>query len=160
MWQLRSESLAALDVRLGELNPQLIVEVGSGQSTVVLSKHARTVSLEHIRKYAELSQHIAPQAEVRLCKMRPFYTLGGNFSWYDTKMPQGIDFALIDGPPMSIGREAAFFALHPFLNPGWEIWLDDADRQHEQDCLLLWQKWFRFQVEPVNQWVVKLSGVI
>ena len=35
-WAMREESLQALDERLGELKPSLIVEVGSGQSTAGL----------------------------------------------------------------------------------------------------------------------------
>jgi hypothetical protein len=157
-WELRAESLQALDQRLTVLQPSLIVEAGSGQSTVILSKHGRTVSLEHLRKYARRSKQLAPNAEIRLCPIKPFHTLVGNFRWYATTLPPGIDFALIDGPPMSVGREAALFALWPHLSKGWEIWLDDADRSHEQACLKLWSQYFPFHVEPINEWVVRLRN--
>lgn len=157
MWELRPETLAALDERLYQLNPALIVEVGSGASTEVLARHAPTVSLEHIAKYAKASRLLAPKAEVRLCKLKPFYTLAGPFRWYDTILPEPIDFALIDGPPLSVGREAALFALWPYLGADWEIWLDDADRPHEKACLELWARWFTFTVEVINGWVVRLT---
>lgn len=146
-----------MDVRLAEFKPDLILEAGSGLSTVLLSKHARTVSLEHVPRFARLSQKRAPEAEVRLCEMKPFYTLAGRFHWYDTQLPAEIDFVLIDGPPMSIGREAALFAVWPYLSSRWEVWLDDADRPHEQACLALWAQWFRFKVEPVNGSMVRLT---
>lgn len=159
MWALRPESLEALDVRLSELNPQLIVEAGSGRSTVVLSKHSKTVSLEHLSRYAIESKSLAPEAEIRLCKIKPFYTLAGTFNWYDTQLPALIDFVLIDGPPRKIGREAALFALWPYLSERWEIWLDDADRDHELACLDLWAQHFRFQLDYVNRSVVRLRPV-
>lgn len=157
MWELRQETLALLDARLDVLKPRRILEAGSGRSTAILSRHAETISLEHIPKYAEASRRLAPSAEVRLCQLRRFNTLGGSFRWYSTPMPEGIDFALIDGPPLSIGREAALFALWPHLSPGWEVWLDDADRPHEQECLEMWADYFRFDVQEVNGWTVRLN---
>lgn len=159
MWALKQESLDLLDQRLGELNPQLCVEAGSGMSTVVLNRHARTVSLEHLPKYAAASKALAPEAEIRLCKIRPFHTLAGTFQWYSAELPGQIDFALIDGPPRAIGRQAALFALWPYLSERWEIWLDDADRDHELACLDLWAQYFRFEMDYVNRWVVRLRPV-
>jgi len=148
MWELRPESLALLDARLAELSPGLIVEAGSGESTRILSGHAPTISLEHVARYAQRSRRLAPAAEVRLCSIRPFHTPAGTFRWYDTQLPGRIDFALIDGPPLQIGREAAFLALAPYLTDGaWEVWLDDADRAHEQGCLTLWRRFHRFTVD-------------
>jgi hypothetical protein len=154
---MREESLQALDERLGELKPSLIVEAGSGQSTAVLARHGRTISLEHMKSYARASQALAPSAEVRYAPLKAFHTLAGNFRWYDTWLPTGIDFALIDGPPAErVGRQAALFALWPYLAPEWEIWLDDADRQHENMCLKIWHQFFQFQVVPVSKSVVRL----
>lgn len=156
MWELRKESRDLLDARLDVLHPSLMVEAGSGESTAVLARHGPTVSLEHIAQYADYSQRIAPTADVRLCTLRKFHTVAGTFKWYDTTLPDGVGFALIDGPPLSVGREAALFALWPHLAADWEIWLDDADRPHEQRCLELWGEHFPFRVDPVNRWVVKL----
>lgn len=156
-WAMREESLQALDERLGELKPSLIVEVGSGQSTAILAKHGRTISLEHMATFANATRRLAPSAEVRHAPLKRFHTLAGSFRWYDTRLPTGIDFALIDGPPAErVGRQAALFALWPYLAPGWEIWLDDADRKHENMCLKMWHQFFPFQVVPVNKSVVRL----
>jgi hypothetical protein len=156
VWELRKESRDQLDDYLTGYAPELILEAGSGESTAVLARHAPTVSLEHIAEYAIYSRRIAPTADVRLCRLKKFHTLAGNFKWYDTQLPGGIDFALIDGPPLSVGREAALFALWPYLGNRWEIWLDDADRPHEKKCLQLWAEWFKFKVEPINGWMVRL----
>jgi len=158
MWELREESLELLDKRLEELKPRLIVEAGSGKSTAVLSRHARTISLEHLPRYAAESKLLAPDAEIRLAPLRDFHTLAGTFRWYDAELPSGIDFALIDGPPgLTAGREAALFALWPYLSPRWEIWLDDVDRAHEKACLKLWSKFFLFRVERLSKSLARLS---
>lgn len=138
-----------------------MVEAGSGQSTAIMAQHGRVVALEHMAEFAKKSRVLAPTAEVRLCRLKPFHTLAGNFRWYDTQLPNRIDFALIDGPPgLSVGRQAALFALWPYLSPGWEIWLDDADREHEKECLEMWARYFQFQVEPISKSLVKLTGRI
>lgn len=151
MWELRPESLELLEKRLSELSPSLILEAGSGVSTEVLSRYGRTISLEHLPRFARKSRALAPKAEVRLCRLKAFRTLAGTFRWYDTRLPSGIDFALIDGPPgLSVGRQAALFALYPYLAPSWEIWLDDFDRDHERYCLDLWSSFFPIEVEPIS----------
>ena len=158
MWALREETLKLLDLRLGFLKPKLIVEAGSGRSSAVLSRHARTISLEHLPRYAAESKLLAPDAEIRLAPLRDFHTLAGTFRWYDSDLPSGIDFALIDGPPgLTAGREAALFALWPYLSKDWEIWIDDIDRQHEKDCLKLWGKFFRFRTDRLNKWTARLT---
>jgi len=159
-WALREESLEALDRRLSELEPKIMVEAGSGESTAVLSKHGYVVSLEHLPRYAMQTRALAPQAEIRLCKLKPFFTLAGTFQWYDTQLPGNIDFALIDGPPGHIGRGAALFALWPYLSADWEIWLDDADRLHESKCLDLWAQHFAFDLTFVNRWVARLRPTL
>lgn len=156
MWALRQESLDALDQRLTELRPKVIVEAGSGESTAVMAKHGHVISLEHLGRYARASQRLALTADVRLCPLTVLETPAGPFPWYDTQLPDGIDFALIDGPPGHIGRQAALFALWPHLAPGWEVWLDDVDRAHEKDCLSIWAEFFRFTVEPVSESMARL----
>lgn len=103
------------------------------------------------------SKRLAPKAEIRLCRLREFHTFAGTFRWYDTDLPSGIDFALIDGPPgLTVGREAALFAFWPYLSPEWEIWLDDADRDHEKGCLMLWSRFFPFELDQISPSVVRL----
>lgn len=151
MWQLRQETLQLLDARLSELSPELIVEAGSGVSTELLSRHARTVSLEHLAEFAQRSRRLAPAAEIRLCAIRPFDTEAGSYAWYDTQLPAGIDFVLVDGPPgLTIGRQAALFAVWPYLSEQWELWLDDTDRTHEQECLTIWRRHFPIETLEVS----------
>lgn len=156
-WALKQETLEALDRALQILQPRLIVEAGSGESTRVLNAHAPTISLEHSDLYAQTTLRLCRNADIRLCRMTPLLTLDGVWPWYDEPLPDGIDFALIDGPPSAIGRQAALFALWPHLSKNWEIWLDDYQRAHEQECLALWRKHFDFIETPVNMWTLRLN---
>lgn len=156
-WALKPETLKALDQALGILQPRLIVEAGSGESTVILNAHAPTVSLEHSHLYAQSTLRLCRNADIRLCRISPLLTLDGVWPWYDEPLPDDIDFALIDGPPSAIGRQAALFAIWPHLSSKWEIWLDDFQRPHEQECLVLWRKHFDFTETPVNMWALRLN---
>jgi hypothetical protein len=63
-----------------------------------------------------------------------------------TSFEEPYDFVLADGPPLAHGRAATLFALDGKLAPNWELWLDDAHRQHEQECLALWARHLPFSV--------------
>jgi hypothetical protein len=142
VWALPDDVLAALDQHLADLQPTLTVEAGSGRSTAVLARHARRhIALEHLPKIAVATRSQARHAslDLRVVDLVPYKTPAGTFRWYDTELPDQIEFALIDGPPgRRVGREAAGFAIVPQLAADGEIWLDDADRDHEQHCLDLW----------------------
>lgn len=156
-WALKPETLKALDRALAILQPRLIVEAGSGESTIVLNSHAHTISLEHSDLYAQSTLRMCRNADLRLCRITNYLTPEGLWPWYDETLPDGIDFALIDGPPSAIGRQAALFALWPHLSDKWEIWLDDYQREHEQECLKLWRRHFDFTETPVNMWALRLN---
>ena len=141
-WALPDDVLAALDRYLAVLKPTLTVEAGSGLSTAVLARHARThIALEHLPEFGAVTRSQArhDSLDLRVVDLVPYVTPAGTFRWYDTRLPDQIEFALIDGPPgRRVGREAAGFAIVPQLAEGGEIWLDDANCEHEQHCLALW----------------------
>lgn len=138
-WALPDDALDALRVRLGELRPGLVVEAGSGRSTYVLADCAdRVVTLEHERRFADRLVGLPGNVDVRCVPLTRIGTAAGPYRWYATDLPDGVEFALIDGPPGSIGRGGALFALAPHLAPGAEVWLDDADRPGEQVALAAW----------------------
>jgi hypothetical protein len=153
MWALPDDVLAGLDTHLAEVGPDLTVEAGSGRSTAVLARHSkRHIALEHLPKIAIQTRQHTPHADtldLRVVPLVPYPTPAGRFLWYDTDLPAGIDFALIDGPPgRKVGRQAAGFAIIPNLAPDGEVWLDDADRDHEQHCLSLWTAHLPIAVQP------------
>lgn len=154
-WALDPPSLRLLARRLDRLRPTLAVEAGSGKSTDVFARYAgHTISLEHHPTFAietlQRFKRVTP-VELRRCPIVPTETPGGIFPWYATTLPDGIEFALIDGPPgHAYGRQGAGFAILPHLADGGEVWLDDANREHEQACLALWGEHFDLTVEAVD----------
>jgi predicted O-methyltransferase YrrM len=152
VWALPDDVLNELDRHLQNTKPDLAVEAGSGRSTAVLARRCRrVVSFEHMPNIAR--QTMRPIAtgnvDVRVARLKPYRTPAGTFRWYDTPTPDGIDFALIDGPPgRKVGRQAAGFAIIPNVKDDGVVWLDDADRDHEQQCLALWSKHLPIIVEP------------
>ena len=155
LWYLHHGGQDILDRYLTAHPPTLAVEAGGGDTTLILARHAsRLVSLEHLAKYAKMTRDRLAAADLtadlRLCPLVPLGTPAGTFPWYDTELPDDIDFALIDGPPLAVGRKAALFALWPHLTPDAEVWLDDAHRPHEKECLALWGAHLPITVEPID----------
>lgn len=156
-WALDRGTAAELDARLATLRPKVIVEAGSGSSTVVLARYARAtgakvVTLEHSPAFADRTRaaldRAAPGHAVDL-RLAPLVS-GEGGPWYDTGLPDDVDFALIDGPPEGTGGcAAALPALWPHLAPGWEAWLDDATRAGERAAVASWQARYGVAVEDL-----------
>lgn len=75
---------------------------------------------------------------------------------YDATLPTRVDFALIDGPPKSIGRLGAMFQLFPSLNNDAIVWLDDVNRPEEIAVLDVWQQHFPLEVELVSERIAQI----
>lgn len=99
------------------------------------------VSLEHhpqwarhvrarLRESGTPSEHV----DIRTARIQPTMTPGGRLPWYKTQLPDGIDFALIDGPPCRIGRGAAGYKIIPHMNDAGEIWVDDYQHMTSHPC--------------------------
>lgn len=156
-WALDRGTAAELDARLATLRPKVIVEAGSGSSTVILARYAKAtgakvVTLEHLPVFADRTRaaldRAVPGHSVDL-RLAPLVEADGG-PWYDTGLPDDVDFALVDGPPEGAGgRAAALPALWPHLAPGWEAWLDDGTRPGEQAAVASWQALFGVTVEDL-----------
>lgn len=145
-WSMQPAALAELDAWLWDQSPRVVVECGSGLSTVVFANYARysgaqVVSLDHDRRYHTqtsqlLAQHgLGSHVDLRLCP------LVGSPPMYETVLPDGVEFVLIDGPPEATGgREATLDALMPHLASRWSAWLDDGSRRLERDAVAGWRK--------------------
>lgn len=149
-WALPKASAHELVAWLDRHRPATVVEAGSGVTTVLLAEHAaRTgatvVSLEHQPRFAEqtrrlLGEHgLRGRVDLRVVPLTEVGTPDGPARWYDTALPDRVDFALLDGPPGAVGRAGGAYRLAPHLDPdGWTVWLDDADRPAEQEALAAW----------------------
>lgn len=158
VWSLKEEELERLAARLQAIKPKLSVEFGSGLSTKVLRQHSEwTLSLEHKQFWQRFSEQGARglPGEVRLCSIGSVATPAGDRPCYQTKLPNEIDFLLIDGPPGSIGRAGTLFHAWPHLKQGAVIWLDDWSRPGEQEALRLWRDSFEFEEEALSPQVIE-----
>lgn len=149
-WAMDAGSLRLLDERLAGLKPALAVECGSGASTEVLRRHAGwVVSLENLPDQAVNLAALETPGEVRVVPVVD--------GFYRTDLPDGIGFALIDGPVARLhGRGATLPALWRHLAPGAVVWLDDFDREHEQRCVAGWAEMYDFELERVDDFVVEI----
>lgn len=160
VWKMEDESMERLAYRLDLLRPEVAVECGPGMSTAVLHRFCGwTVSLEHLPEWAErLFSMIEPRipGEVRYAPLTEVETPEGPLPFYRTNLPPRVDFALIDGPPGSIGRRGTFHALWPHLADDFVVWLDDARRPGERQALEAWQRFYPIEVTRVDRWVVEI----
>ncbi len=142
---------AVLDTR-----PDLVVECGSGSSSVwighVLRRigHGRYVALEHDGQYAEVSRAevarhgLSDIVEVRDAPLVDVSVEGRQQPWYDPAAVadlHGIGVVFVDGPPRATGplaRVPALSVLGPRCVPGAVIVLDDAARPEERDVVDRW----------------------
>lgn len=161
-WTLDRKTAIELAAHLRHTQPSDILECGSGYSTVVLAEYARdtgarVTTLEHDPLWMSqtrgilIAQGLAEYVDLRLAPLTRVELPNKHLAyWYDTKMPESIDFALIDGPPGKYGRNAAMHAIRPYLAPKWEAWLDDANRQGEQAALEEWSTSYGIGHQLVN----------
>lgn len=171
-WALDRHTAQELSAHLHLAQPRCIVECGSGMSTVLLAEYAQAtgasvVSLEHDDAYAaktrsELEQRgLERYVDLRVRSLTELDTPVGRLPWYGSGLPSGIDFALVDGPPGKIGRHAALFALMPLMrrDGAWEVWLDDAAREGELNCMALWRtQWtFRDELIPTPKGLARIT---
>ncbi|HOL72554.1 MAG TPA: class I SAM-dependent methyltransferase [Bryobacteraceae bacterium] len=138
--------------------PRLVVELGSGVSTLISAYclrrlgAGRIVSLEHDANYARASREsvaahgLQDLVTVRHAPLVPVPLNGRRWTYYDPACFQdlsNIDLLVVDGPPASVQEMARFPALPLFfekLSPGAVILVDDASRPDESEMLRLWQE--------------------
>ncbi|MEV6347269.1 class I SAM-dependent methyltransferase [Actinoplanes sp. NPDC051851] len=135
--------------------PRLVLELGSGTSTVWLAyvleqTGGRLVSLDHDPEYARrtreaLTAHgLTGVAEVRDAPLTPVELEDRSFPWYDPATfadLSEVDFVLVDGPPAATGPDSRYPALHVLgerLADRATIVFDDANRRDEQAAIERW----------------------
>jgi hypothetical protein len=155
-WAMQPAALAELDAWLWRESPRVIVECGSGLSTVIMGNYAkysgaRVVSLDHDRRFATQTAGLLSQHNLSEFVDLRTVDLAGSPPMYQTDLPDGIEFVLIDGPPEATGgREATLDALMPHMAPRWSGWLDDASRPLERAALKGWRDRHKIKASPTN----------
>ncbi|MFD2079505.1 Methyltransferase domain-containing protein [Actinopolymorpha cephalotaxi] len=156
-WASSPDLLLLLATLVEREEPSLVVECGSGTSTLWLAMllrrfeiKGRVVSLEHHEPFVEaawatvLRHDLAEYVEVRYAPLESFEFDGTTYQWYSRQAWEeldGIGLLFVDGPPGELGRHARFPAfplLVDKLAPDAVVVLDDLIRPDEQEVLERW----------------------
>ncbi|HEU0221785.1 MAG TPA: class I SAM-dependent methyltransferase [Paracoccaceae bacterium] len=149
-WAASPDFLVELVEQVQARRPKVIVECGSGVSTLVLARalelngEGAVWSLDETAEFGALTRRrlealgLGAHAHVIVAEPRP---LGEDLAdqWYDLAaleaLPETIDLLVVDGPQQSLGRHGrrpAIDHLFPRLGPGGAAIFDDANREIER----------------------------
>jgi predicted O-methyltransferase YrrM len=157
IWAASPDLLVVLvDLVITE-RPSLVVECGSGASTLWLALamrrfkiDGRIIALEHDPVFGGktrdfLARHdVGELAEVRDAPLESFSLGGQTYAWYARRAWEnlaGIDLLFVDGPPATTGHQARYPALpllRASLSPVATAVLDDLVVPDMQNVLRLW----------------------
>lgn len=169
-WSMSPSLITTFLTALGSLDRPLILECGSGNTTLFIAHALRMrgggklVALEHLPEWGDkirsaleregLSDYAqvrcAPLEEVDLMiDVDPDSRQSSAFSWYAHATYadlEKVDAILVDGPPGSTNRWARYPALPQLLDRLAErviVLLDDTQRAEEREILDLWEKFLQ-----------------
>ena len=144
-WAASPDLLLTLTSLVRKHQPKLVVELGSGASTIILSRAGAVeiVAIEHDLEYLKNTQELLTEHQVSNVKLihAPLIQkeiLEESFMWYDSSKLQDlkeIDFLFIDGPPGSKNDAARFPALPVLgskLSENAVVVIDDTKRSGEK----------------------------
>jgi len=158
-YALTADAAAVLARQVALRKPKLVVELGSGVSTILVGTmlraqgFGRLVSLDHDPSWAEETRRqiraggLEQQVEVLDAPLTRQDVDGESFAWYaiPAKLEQTgvIDLLIVDGPPQAgdpggLPRYPALPKLLPLMSPDAEIFVDDARRPGETEMVRRW----------------------
>lgn len=161
-WAISPDFAVLLISLMNQHQPKLIVEAGSGVSTLLMGYQVKRIgqgeifSLDHDESYAKESMHqvihhgLSEVATVIYAPLREVPIKHQAWQWYDTrelfaKLQQKIDLLVIDGPPgdlQFLSRYPALPVLFEALSDRAVIVMDDVGREDEQKIIERWQQEF------------------
>lgn len=141
-WAASPDLLLTIAEMIKKTKPGLVVELGSGVSTLVAAKAGakKIVSIDNSSEFggktvALLKEHKVRGVDVRIAPLRPY---ANGSEWYDLesiKDLKKIDLLIVDGPPGSKNPEARYPALQQFkdkLSSSAIVIIDDVNREGER----------------------------
>jgi len=141
-WAASPDLLLTISEIVKKNKPGLVVELGSGISTLVAAKSGarKIISIDNsdawgAKTVALLKEHKVRGVDVRIAPLRPY---ANGSEWYDLdaiKDLKKIDLLIVDGPPGSKNPEARYPALQQFkdkLSPAAIVVIDDVNREGER----------------------------
>jgi predicted O-methyltransferase YrrM len=171
-FSMRFANLLTLINYLDVVQPEVVVELGSGISTWYVAnwlrqrQSGRLISFDHDASWAEQTRNhlaqsgLADCAQVIHTPLRYRQSFARSILWYDldrhlTAIPE-VDALIVDGPPTGAkGEDAARLpALEVFcrrLSDRAVVVLDDAQREPERRILEQWRKqWPSFSLTRLD----------
>lgn len=183
-WATSPDVLLRLHTYIMESRPRLVVEFGSGVSTLVIADAMRQtnigklISIEHSDYYGAKTlslletEQLQGWVDLRIGDLVPWESEHLNPDdaekpsfWYPQALLENIenvDLLWVDGPPgatCQFSRYPALPALADKLSPDAEVWMDDTIRQEEQDICVCWAKDYSFELEyfPLEKGLGRLT---
>ena len=151
-WKADTGLLTLLTDHILQHRPKLVVEFGTGASTLILARAlqmaggGKLISFEQHEDFVDATRawlgEYGLEADLRSVALGP-PTDGWPGLWYDHgSLPNGIELMVIDGPPWSIhpltrGNAACLFG---HIAPGGTVMLDDAARPGERLVAWRWKR--------------------
>ncbi|TWI02980.1 methyltransferase family protein [Luteimonas cucumeris] len=155
-WAMEPVSMLFLTRMVLECRPDLIVECGSGTSTVWIARalakngHGRLVSLENSAEYCAVTRSslrangLEDWVDLREAPLEQYRLMDDDCLWYSSAAVEGllgIDLLVVDGPPAAtagMARYPAFPILRGKLSDSAIVILDDAERPDEREIINRW----------------------
>jgi len=151
-WKADTGLLTLLVDHILEHRPRLVVEFGTGASTLVIARALQRagggglISFDQHADFVDATrQWLADhglEADLRAAPLAP--SPGGwPGLWYDHgPLPNGIELMLIDGPPWTVHpmTRGAAVSLFDHVAPGGVVMLDDAARPGERFVARRWRR--------------------
>ena len=141
-WAASPDLLLLISETVKKNKPALVVELGSGVSTLVCAKSGarKVISIDNSEQYGGktrdlLKEHKVRGVEIRIAPLRPY---ANGSEWYEVsalKELKKIDLLIVDGPPGSKNPEARYPALREFkdkLSAKAIVIIDDVNRDGER----------------------------
>jgi len=142
-WAASPDLLLTISDLVRTHKPRLVVELGSGVSTLIVAKSGakKVISMDNSEEFAGktralLKAHGVRGVEIRVAELVPHHS---GVNWYDTSKfgdLKRIDLLIVDGPPGSKdpnARKPALSELIGRLSPRAVIVIDDVNRDGERE---------------------------
>ncbi len=160
-WAVDGYSARAIIDNIERLRPQVILELGSGSSTVITAatlkklglNKTRHIAVDHKSEFLEITrrnlqlQGLENRVELWHCPLSD--AQGDEPPWYsgipEKLLKTSVDLMLVDGPPGALhphARRPAMDVLYDNLSEGAVVLLDDAARNLEREIVAEWKARF------------------
>jgi predicted O-methyltransferase YrrM len=177
-WAISADMARLLARLCAAHRPQLVVELGSGASTILLGsligqvEGSRLVSLEHDALWYAHTLEMVRDAglegvvDLRFAPLETISLGDQQYEWYELRSLEGVDgiaLVFVDGPPGHVGELARFPAgpvLVPRCIPACLVIVDDYVRAEEKEMVRRWIQETEMLVLEEHTWHNKGAAVL